>query len=80
MCAVVSLPWWATRCLLNRTFRRLVWERLGFELKGLLQKGEAPRVLVHGVSVGEVKAAQALVEGLEQRGYDALGAAAPGGG
>ena len=72
VCAVASLPWWVTRCILNRTFRRLVWERLGFELKGLLQKGEAPRVLVHGVSVGEVKAAQALVEGLEQRGYEVV--------
>jgi 3-deoxy-D-manno-octulosonic-acid transferase len=72
LCAVLSFPWWATRCLTNRTFRRLVWERLGFELKGMQAKGAAPRVLVHGVSVGEVKAAQPLVAGLEERGYEVV--------
>jgi len=40
---------------------------------GTLQvKGDIPRVLVHGVSVGEVKAAQALVAGLEARGYEVV--------
>ena len=72
LCAVVSLPWWATRCVVNRVFRRLVWERLGFELKTIRRKGAARRVLVHGVSVGEVKAAAPLIEGLEELGYEVV--------
>lgn len=72
ICALFSSPWWVTRCLVNRTFRRLVWERLGFELKTVRAKGEAPRILVHGVSVGEVKAAQSLVTGLEEAGYEVV--------
>lgn len=72
ICALFSSPWWVTRCLINSTFRRLVWERLGFELKKVRAKGAAPRVLVHGVSVGEVKAAQSLVVGLEESGYEVV--------
>lgn len=58
--------------MVNPIFRRLVWERLGFEWKGMRAKGTAPRVLVHGVSVGEVKAAQSLILGLEERGYEVV--------
>ena len=72
LCALASSPWWVSRCVFNRTFRRLVWERLGFELRKVRAKGGAPRVLVHGVSVGEVKAAQSLVKGLEDAGYEVV--------
>ena len=72
LCGVVTVPWWLTRCMFNRTFRRLVWERLGFSLGTLQVKGDAPRVLVHGVSVGEVKAAQALIFNLEELGYEVV--------
>ncbi|MCH2106974.1 MAG: hypothetical protein MK291_10065 [Planctomycetes bacterium] len=72
ICALFAAPWWVSRCLLNGTFRRLVWERLGFELRCVRAKGEQPRVLVHGVSVGEIKAAQSLVTGLEERGYEVI--------
>ena len=72
ICGVITIPWWLTRCLIDRTFRRLVWERLGFSLGSLQAKGGAPRVLVHGVSVGEVKAAQALILGLEEQGYEVV--------
>jgi 3-deoxy-D-manno-octulosonic-acid transferase len=71
-CGLITVPWWLTRCLLNQTFRRLVWERLGLSLGSVQVKGDAPRVLVHGVSVGEVKAAQALILGLEARGYEVV--------
>ena len=72
ICALFASPWWVTRCLVNPTFRRLVWERLGFELKKVRAKEATSRVLVHGVSVGEVKAAQSLVTGLEEAGYEVV--------
>lgn len=59
-------PWWAWRCLAGRDFRRMVAGRLGFGLADLGSAPRRPRVLVHGVSVGEVKAAQSLVAALRE--------------
>ena len=61
---VVSSPWWGTRSLLDRGFRSMVAERLTLPRPQLAPRAGRPRVLVHGVSVGEVKAAQAIVSGL----------------
>ena len=58
--------WWITRALYDREFRRMVRARLGFGLPRPPATGERQRILIHGVSVGEVKAAQALVLGLER--------------
>jgi len=59
----LASPWWLVRCLADRPFRRMAAERLTCGLARL--DPERPRVLVHGVSVGEVKGAAALVRALE---------------
>lgn len=59
-------PWWLGRSLYDPAFRRMVRERLGFGLPQPPGPGGRRRVLIHGVSVGEVKAAQALVASLEE--------------
>ncbi len=66
--AVLGSPWLAYRSLRQRAFARMCLERLG---RGLAPapalEGGPPRVLVHGVSVGEVKAAQPVIRGLAER-------------
>jgi len=63
---LLGSPWLLWRSLRSPAFARMVRERLG---RGLarIPAASRPRVLVHGVSVGEVKAARALVEALERR-------------
>lgn len=61
----VGSVWWVTRSLYDREFRGMVRGRLGFDLPKPPGPGERKRILIHGVSVGEVKAAQALVTRLE---------------
>ena len=58
--AVLGSPWLAWKSLRQRGFARMVAERLG---RGLarIPRAARPRILVHGVSVGEVKAARSLV-------------------
>ncbi|MHC4261848.1 MAG: 3-deoxy-D-manno-octulosonic acid transferase [Planctomycetota bacterium] len=65
--AVVLLgsPWLALKGLRDRGFRAMVLERLGMGLPRL--SADAPaRVLIHGVSVGETKGAQSLVQRLRE--------------
>jgi len=70
---VLGSPWWGWRSLTDKTFRRMALARLGW---GLARRspGAAPRILIHGVSVGEVKAAQSLVEAIGKgtRAYDVV--------
>lgn len=61
LCA--ASPWLVWRWCTRPAFRRLARERLGVALP---PRGARARVLVHGVSVGEVKAAQSLVRELER--------------
>jgi len=63
--AVVGLPWLAWRSLRDRGFARMVLERLGVGLPELGGPGADRRILVHGVSVGEIKGALPLVRALE---------------
>jgi 3-deoxy-D-manno-octulosonic-acid transferase len=63
---LLASPWWGTRSLLDRRFRAMVCERLTLPPPQLPEAGPRPRVLVHGVSVGEVKAAISIVRGLER--------------
>lgn len=64
--AVVAVPWWGWRCWRDLGFRRLAWERV-FGARGFRARGDRrARILVHGVSVGEVKGAQSLIQGLER--------------
>jgi len=58
---VVPSPWWAVRALTSPRFRTTFATRFGSGLPERRAAGARPRILVHGVSVGEVKAAQALV-------------------
>ena len=66
---VFASPWWIWRCVTSRTFRAMAKARL------VLVPLPPPdprrrRVLVHGVSVGEVKGAQALVRALRDAAPD----------
>jgi 3-deoxy-D-manno-octulosonic-acid transferase len=62
---VLGSPWWLVRCAAEPRFRRMARARLGDGLPPKRARGDRPRVLIHGVSVGEVKAAQALVRAIE---------------
>lgn len=65
--AIIALsPWWICRGIVDPRFRRMAAERLGFGLAELGPSGDRPRVLVHGVSVGEVKASQSLVAAMRE--------------
>ncbi len=64
--AIVGAPWLALRCARAPGFRAMVRERLRPPAIAPPGPGERPRVLVHGVSVGEIKAALALVRALER--------------
>jgi 3-deoxy-D-manno-octulosonic-acid transferase len=66
---LVTSPWWIARCVVDRAFRTMVVERMTLRLPAAPGDGRE-RVLVHGVSVGEVKGAAALVRELEQRRPD----------
>jgi 3-deoxy-D-manno-octulosonic-acid transferase len=61
--ALIGLPWLIYKALSVPGFARMVGERLGIGLPALAP--ERPRILVHGVSVGEVKVAVALVRALQ---------------
>ena len=61
---VLTSPWWLVRGLSDSGFRHMVGGRLTLSLPELPARGERLRVLVHGVSVGEVKASQSIVEAL----------------
>jgi 3-deoxy-D-manno-octulosonic-acid transferase len=63
--ALLGSPWLLWMSLRRAGFGRMVVERLGRGL-GALPRGGRPRILVHGVSVGEVKAARSLVVALEE--------------
>lgn len=61
---LVPSPWWAIRALTSPRFRTTFATRFGSGLPPRRAPGGRRRILVHGVSVGEVKAAQALVREL----------------
>lgn len=61
---LLGSPWWVGRSLLSRSFRQMVAERLCLRLPRLGPAPAGGRVMVHGVSVGEVKASKSLVEAL----------------
>lgn len=63
-------PWWGWRSLTDRRFSAMVRGRLARDLPDLSDRKGRPRILVHGVSVGEVKAAKSLVESIEQERPD----------
>ncbi|MCE9594455.1 MAG: 3-deoxy-D-manno-octulosonic acid transferase [Planctomycetes bacterium] len=62
---VLGSPWWGLRSLADARFRAMVAERFTWTLPRF--DATRPRVLVHGVSVGEVKGAAPLVRGLLER-------------
>jgi len=64
--ALLGWPWLLWMSLRRPGFGAMVVERLGRGV-GAIPPATRPRILVHGVSVGEVKAARAIVRLLEER-------------
>ncbi len=65
---ILASPWWLWRSWRDEAFGRMARERLGFGLPAapsLDGPSAKQRVLIHGVSVGEVKAASSLVALIE---------------
>ncbi len=60
---VLLAPWFGLRAAFDARFRRLSRERLALDTPRLAPRR---RVLIHGVSVGEVKGAAPLVRALEE--------------
>jgi 3-deoxy-D-manno-octulosonic-acid transferase len=60
---VLASPWWIVRCISDKEFRTMAGARLAMGLPRRAS-GARRRILIHGVSVGEVKGAQALVREL----------------
>ncbi len=58
--------WSLPRFRRDPDFREMVRRRMGVGLPEPPQPGERQRILIHGVSVGEIKAARSLVLALEQ--------------
>ena len=58
--ALIASPWWGLRMLRNLEFRQMVAQRLALRALPTPIAGRR-RVLVHGVSVGEIKGAAPLV-------------------
>lgn len=63
---LLASVYWVPRCFLDPGFRRMAAYRLGFHWPDFRSKPSQKRILVHGVSVGEVKGAQALIRGLRE--------------
>ena len=64
---VLLSPWWVLRCLRSADFRRMARERMTLPRPSLSEPDpDRGRILVHGVSVGEVKASQSLVAALRE--------------
>ncbi|MBF0161143.1 MAG: 3-deoxy-D-manno-octulosonic acid transferase, partial [Magnetococcales bacterium] len=61
---LLTLPLWIWRYLRTGKYRHTLRQRLGWGLPSL---PPAPRIWVHAVSVGEVMAAQGLIQQLAQR-------------
>ncbi|MDF1799901.1 MAG: glycosyltransferase N-terminal domain-containing protein [Planctomycetota bacterium] len=71
LAAIVGLPWLLWRSWTRPGFGGMVLGRLGRRLEDEpLGSDERPRVLVHGVSVGEIKGAISVVRELERRRPD----------
>jgi 3-deoxy-D-manno-octulosonic-acid transferase len=64
--AVFGLPWLLWRSHTRPGFGAIVLDRLGRGVGAIPERGERPRVMVHGVSVGEVKGALPVVRELER--------------
>src|SRR5687768_14959671 len=62
---LVAMPWWGLRALFDAPFRAMCRERLALDLPPP-PRGRR-RLLIHGVSVGEVKGALPLVRALAAR-------------
>lgn len=65
LASIVSAPWWIARSIVDPAFREMVRDRL--TLGPIPGRSDRQRVLIHGVSVGEVKGAGPLVRQLAER-------------
>lgn len=63
---LLASVYWIPRWCIDPGFRHMAARRLGFHWPDLRSRVGQKRVLVHGVSVGEVKGAQALIQGLRE--------------
>ena len=67
LAGLIGSPWLAWKMLRQPAFRRMLAERrVRGEANRVPARSARPRILVHGVSVGEVKGARPLVEAIER--------------
>ncbi|MFZ0481530.1 MAG: 3-deoxy-D-manno-octulosonic acid transferase [Terriglobales bacterium] len=64
---IVTLPYWLLQMLRHGKYRAGLRQRLGAVPAALQAEDEKPTIWVHAVSVGEVVAASAMVEGLRRQ-------------
>jgi len=63
---LVTLPYWLLQMLRHGKYRAGLKQRLGVVPSALKRRGGKPTIWVHAVSVGEVVAASAVIERLQQ--------------
>lgn len=63
---VLASPWWIWRALREPEFRSTILSRSLVRKPALPVSHPRPRILIHGVSVGETKCAEVLVRALER--------------
>lgn len=64
---LITLPYWLLQMLRHGKYRAGLRRRLGAVPPHLAARSEKPTIWVHAVSVGEVVASSAVVEGLRQK-------------
>jgi 3-deoxy-D-manno-octulosonic-acid transferase len=64
---VVTAPFWIYKMIISRKYRAGWPQRLGFVPR---REGDNPCIWIHGVSVGEILAARAIVRRIEERHPD----------
>jgi 3-deoxy-D-manno-octulosonic-acid transferase len=64
---VLTLPYWLLQMMRHGKYRAGLRQRFGAVPPGLVSRGEIPAIWVHAVSVGEVVAASAVIQALQEK-------------
>jgi 3-deoxy-D-manno-octulosonic-acid transferase len=63
---IVTLPFWLLQMARHRKYRAGLWQRLGAVPARITNSAASPTIWVHAVSVGEVIASSAVIDGLQR--------------